>query len=145
MTKLLTSGILILTAVDAALVTKPVLLGILPCISLSLAFRSVFLTNPLVSGIFFSASLIMFSKSDLSVSYLVFKTKPVVSILFTFETNFLYAAFLTTSFFATSRNLLKSTRTIFSLSTSVLSTSVFKLAKFDFTAILEVSIPAASF
>ena len=40
----------------------------------------------LVSGVFFS-------KSDLSVSYLVFKTNPVVSISFTFVTNLSYTVF----------------------------------------------------
>ena len=58
------------TAVNAELVAKPVILGILFSISVILAFKSVFLASSLVSGIFLSASLIFFSKSDLSVSYL---------------------------------------------------------------------------
>ena len=39
-----------------------------------------------------------FSKSDLSASYLIFKTNPLVSILFTFATNLSYTVFLTTYF-----------------------------------------------
>ena len=60
-------------------------------------------------------------------------------ILFTLATNSLYSAFLTTSFFTASLNLLKSTRTGTSLSISNLSAPVFKLAKFVFNAKLEVS------
>ena len=63
---------------------------------------------------FFFASLIFISKSDLSVSYLVFKTNPLVSILFTFATNLLYTGFLTTLVFSTSFSLLKLTGTNFS-------------------------------
>ena len=110
-----------------------------------IVFKSVFLTSLLVLGIFFSASLIFCSKSDLSVFYLVFETKLVISILFTFVSNLLYTVFLTTSFFTTSLSLLKSTGIVINLSISNLSTSVFKLAKFDFSAKLEVSIPVASF
>ena len=54
-------------------------------------------------------------------------------------TNLLYSVFSTTSFFTTSDNLLKSRRTSTSLSISNLSTSVFKLAKFDFSAKLLAS------
>ena len=71
----------------------------------------------------------MFSISDLSVPYLVFKTHALVSILFTLATNLSYKVFLTL-FFATGTNL----------SISNLSTPVFKLAKFDFNAKLKVSI-----
>ena len=59
-------------------------------------------------------------------------------MLSTFVTNLLYSVFFTTSFF-TSDNLLKSTGTGTSLSISNLSTSVFKLAKFDFSAKLLTS------
>ena len=69
--KLSISGILFSTAVNAALVSKPVILYILPSISLTLAFNYAFLKSPILSGIFFSASLIVFSKSDFSVPYLV--------------------------------------------------------------------------
>ena len=71
--------------------------------------------------------------------YLVFNTKSLVSILSTFATNLLYTVFLTTSFFTTSLNLLKSTGIVTNLSISNLSTSVFKLAQFVFHAKLEVS------
>ena len=56
-----------------------------------------------------------------------------------FVTNLLYSVFFTTSLFTTSDNLLKSTGMDTSLSISNLSTSVFKLAKFDFSAKLLTS------
>ena len=68
------------TAVNAAFVANPLMLGILPSISLILALWSVFLTSTLVSGI-------LYPNSVLSVSYLVFKLNPLVPILFTFYTN----------------------------------------------------------
>ena len=77
------------------------MLGILPSVSVILVFKSVFLASSLVSGTFLSASLTFFCKSDLSVSYLVFKTNPVVSMLFTLATNLSYTVFLATSFFTT--------------------------------------------
>ena len=40
-------------------------------------------------------------------------------------------------------SLLKSRRIVFNLSTSILSTSAFKLAKSDFAANLDMSTPAA--
>ena len=83
---------------------------------------------------------ILFSIYDLSVSYLVFKTNVLVSILFTLATNLSYAFFLTAWFFTTSLRLLKSIGTGTNLLISNLSTAVFKLAKFDFNAKLEVSI-----
>ena len=64
------------------------------------------------------------SNSDLSVSYLVFQTNLLVSILFTLATNLSYTAFLTTSFSTTSLSLPKSTGTMTNLSTSNSSTSV---------------------
>ena len=81
---------------------------------------------------FLPSSLIFFSKSDISVSYLVFKTNPVVQILSTFVTNLLYSVFLTTSFFTTLLNLAKSLGTGVNFAMSNLSTSVFKLARFVF-------------
>ena len=63
------------------------------------------------------------------MSYYVFKTNLLVSILFTFLTYLSYTFFLTTSFFTTSLNLLKSTGTGTNLSISSLCTSVFKLAE----------------
>ena len=83
----------------------------------------VFLIRLLPSGTFFS-------NSNLSVSYLVFKTNPLVLVLSTLATNLLYISFLTTSFLTRSLSLLKSTGTGNNLSISTLSTSVFKLAKF---------------
>ena len=60
-------------------------------------------------------------------------------MLFTLATNLSYTVFLTTSFFTASLSLLKSTGTGANLSISNLSTSVFKLAKFDFSAKLLTS------
>ena len=56
------------------------------------------------------------------MSYSVFKTNPLVSILFTLVTNLSYAVFLTTSFFTTSLSLLKLTGIGINLSISNLST-----------------------
>ena len=75
-----------------------------------------------------------FSKSDLSVSYVVFKTNLAVSMLSTLATNLSYSVFLTTSFFTTLLNLAKSLGTGVNLPISNLSTSVFRRAKFDFSA-----------
>ena len=47
--RLLTSGILFSTAVNAAAVAKPAILGILPSISVILTLKIVFLTGLLVS------------------------------------------------------------------------------------------------
>ena len=76
LTKLLILGILFSTAVNAALfVAKPLILGIVLSISVMSALSYVFLTSLLVSGI-------LCSSSDLSMSYLVLKTNPLVSIVF---------------------------------------------------------------
>ena len=66
---------------------------------------------------------------------------PLVSIAFTFVTDFPYTVFLTTSLFTTLFSLLKSTATVFNLCTSILSTLAFKLAKSNFAARLDVSSP----
>ena len=90
------------------------------------------MTRPLVPGI-------LFFNSVLSVSYLVFKTNALLSILFTVATNLSYTVFLTTSFFTRSLSLLKSTGTGANLSISNLSTSVFRPAKSGFNAKHKVS------
>ena len=53
--------------------------------------------------------------------------------------NLLYSVFLTTSFSTTLLSLARSTETVFNLSASFVPTSVFKLAKFDFSAKLLTS------
>ena len=78
------------------------------------------------------------------MSYLVFKTNPLVSTIFTLVTNLSYS-FLTLSFFTTSLSLLKSTGTDINFSISNSSTSAFKLAKSDFAASLVVAIHVACF
>ena len=55
-------------------------------------------------------------------------------MLFTFSTNLSYTVFLTTSFFTTSIDLLKSTGTFTNVSLANLSTSVFRSIKFVFNA-----------
>ena len=83
---LLISEILFSTAVNAPLVANPLTQGILPSTSVILELRSVFLARSLTSGIFLSILL--------TFSYLVLKTKIVVSIPFTFATNLSYSVFL---------------------------------------------------
>ena len=73
------------------------------------------------------------------MSHLVYKTNPLVLILFTFSTNLSYTVFLTKSVFTTPITLLKSEGTGTNLSMSNISTSAFKLIKFVFNAKLEVS------
>ena len=131
---IVTSGILFPAVVNAELVAKPLILGILPSVSVTLALKSVSLTKPLTSGIFLSILLILSQKSDPSFSYLVFKTKFVVSILSTFVSKLLYSVFSSTLFFTTLLNLARPTETVFNLSASILLTSDFKLARFVFDA-----------
>ena len=73
------------------------------------------------------------------MSYLVFKTNYVVSILSTFVTKLLYSVFLILSFFTTLLNIAKSLGTTVNFTMSNLSTSVFKLARFVFDAKLLTS------
>ena len=121
LTKFLTLNILFSTIVNAVFVAKLLTSGILFPNSVSFAY----LTRLLTSGI-------LFSNSILSVLYLVFNRKSVVSILFPFPTNLSYTVFLTISFFTTSLSLLESTGIGANLSMSNLSTLIFKLAKFLF-------------
>ena len=79
LTKLLTLGILFSTVVNAFFVAKLLKSGFLFSNSVSFAF----LTKSVTLGV-------LFSNSDLSVSYLAFKTNSPVSILFTFATNLSY-------------------------------------------------------
>ena len=92
--KLLTLGILFLTVVKAAVVSKLVTSGISPLLSFILALREVLVSKLVISGIWF---LIFFILA-------------------------LYTSFLTTSFFTMSISLLKSTGTGINLLTSNLST-----------------------
>ena len=84
-----------------------------------------------------SAWPIFFFKSDLFVSYLVFKTNPLASILFTLTTNLSYTVFLTTLLLTTLLSLIKSIEALFDLSTSILPISAFKPAKSNFATNLE--------
>ena len=98
----------------------------------STVVNAVFVAKSLILGIFFYDSV-------LSVLYLVFNTKSLVSVLLTSATDSSYVVFLTTSFFTALLSLVKSVGTGTYLSMSNLSTSVFKLAKFVFNAKPEVS------
>ena len=78
------------------------MLGILLSILIILALQSVFVNNSTNIRYFFS-------KSDLPVSYLVFKINPLISVLFTFVTYDLsYAKFLTILLLTTLLSLIKS-------------------------------------
>ena len=87
-----------------------------------------FVANPLISGIFFSTLSILSSKA-LSVVNLVLVTKAEVAVASTLFFYVLYVVFLATSFLTTLLNFAKSSGTVFNLSVSILSTSVFKAAK----------------
>ena len=71
---------------------------------------------------------------------MVFKAKSLILILITFGASLSDTVFLTISFLTTSLNLLKLTGTGANLSMSNLSTSVFGLTKFVFSAKLEESM-----
>ena len=124
----------------ADFVAKLLTSGILPSISVTFVLKSVFfLTKLVTSGIFLSILSVLSSKSHLSFSHLVLETKFVLSIPFTLATNLSYSVFLITSFLTTLLNLARSIGTVFNLPASTLSTSVFKLAKCDFSAKLLTS------
>ena len=76
-----------MTEVSAEFVAKSLILGILLSILVILTLQFVFLTSLPVSTMLLSVSIILFSKSDLSVSYLIFQTNSLVSILFYFANN----------------------------------------------------------
>ena len=101
LTKLLVSGILFSTTVNAEVVARPVVLGILFLTSFIFVLRIVLVARLLISGI-------------------------LSSIFFTFP---LYSVFLKTSFLTTSLNLLKSVGAGANSSISSLSTVVFNLLK----------------
>ena len=82
LTKLLTFSILFSATVNAAFVAKLLTSGTLFSNSVSFSF----LAKSVTLGI-------LFSNSDLSASYLVFKTNPLVSMLSTLATNLLYTVF----------------------------------------------------
>ena len=112
MTKLLTLGILFSTAVRAVVVAKLVILGIWFFTSFILALRLVLVAKLVISGI---QSLIFFLLA-------------------------LHTSFSTTSFFTTSLSLLKSRGKGNTLSTSNLSSLLFKLFKLVGTFFIYLSI-----
>ena len=100
--RLLTSGILLSTAVRVAVVAKLIILGISPLTSFILTLKVVLVAKLVISGTLSSIFLIL-----------------VLCILYTY--------FLTTSFFTALLSLLKSTRTGTYLSTLNLSNLLYKL------------------
>ena len=111
LTKLLVLGISFSTAVSAEVIAKPVILAISFLTSFIFILRLLLVAKLLISGIL---SLIFFTLAS-------------------------YSVYLTTSLLTKLLNLIKSAGTGANLSTSNLSTSVFKLATFVFNAKLEVS------
>ena len=124
MTKLLTRDILFSTAIKAVVVAKLVILGISPLTSFILALREALVAKLVILGISPLTSFVL-ALRQASVAKLVISgiSSSIVLILA------LYTSFLTTSFFTTSLSLLKPTGTGTNLSTSYLSTLLFKLLK----------------
>ena len=120
MTKLLTLGILSSTAVTAVVVAKLVMLGILPLTSFISALRASIVAKLLILGISPLTSFILALR-------VVLVAKLVISGIL--SEHYAYISFLTTLFFTTSLSLLRSSRTGTNLSTSNLSTLLFKLVK----------------
>ena len=99
-----------------------------------------FLKKSTSIGYFFISVINFFCRFDLSVLYCVFETNPLVSIALGWAANLSYTLLSTMLL-----SLLKSPGTLFSLSVSILSTSVFNLAKSAFAAKLDVLAPVAPF
>ena len=104
-----------------------------------------FVAKSVKSGILLSTFVILPSISLTSVLKVRFNNNVLVSILSTLFFNEEYSVFLTVSFFTTLLNLAKSVGTVFNLPTSILSTSVFKAAKFVLDAQLLTSTWVISF
>ena len=111
------------------------------------------MSGPQVLGVFFSASLIFFSRPGLSESYYVLVANPLilgisVSIALTLATNLQilqHTQFLLTTLSTALLSLLKWGWRVLSLSTSKLSTVVLKLAKSVYDANIDVSMPDPPF
>ena len=91
-----------------------------------------FVARSLISGILSSTVVILPFIPVILLLKVLFNNNQVVSILSTFVFKVLKSVFLVTSFFTTLLNLVKSSETLFNLSVSILSISVFNLAKFVF-------------
>ena len=97
------------------------------------------MVRPPCFAILSPTNIIVFFIFKLSVSNVVSKRNFVVSILSSFATNLSHSVLLTISFFTTLLSLAKPLGTGVNLLISSLSTSVFKLAKLDFSAELLAS------
>ena len=104
LTKLLTLGILFLTAVRAVVVAKSVILGILPITSFILALRAPAAVKLVILGISRLTSFILALRV---VTVAKFVISDILSSIFLMLT--LYSVVLTTSFFTILFSLLKST------------------------------------
>ena len=104
-----------------------------------------FVARLVISGILLSTFVIVPSISLTLVIKVLFNNNALVSVLSNLVFNEEYSVFLITSFFTAILNLVKSVGTVFNLSTSILSTSFFKAAKFVFDAKLLTSTWAISF
>ena len=130
MTKLLALVILFSTTVRAVVVAKLLILGISPLTSFTLALRVVLVANLVMLDVWSSMLLI-------SALYSVFLTTSLFTTLLSLpkstgtDANF-PISYLSPLLF----KLLKLSRIVFNLSTSILSNSAFKLAKTEFAALL---------
>ena len=136
-----TLGIIFSRPLRTVVVPKPVILGILPSISLILTLQYISLTSALVSGNFLCGSYFFL----ICQCYIAIKTNPLVLMALTLVTNISNTAFLTTSLSTAILKLLKSAGKVFVLSISISSTSTLKLVKFNFAAKLDASTPCPVF
>ena len=108
----------------AAVVAKLVILGILFLISFTLALRAAVVTKFVILRISFLTSFILALRIILVAELVISGILSSVSLILA-----LYTYFLATSLFTTSLSSLKSTGTVTNLSTSNLSTLLYKLLK----------------
>ena len=82
------------TVTNAKVVAKPLALDFLTFCFTSFSIIMCFCSKSTnVRNLFICSTNFFFSKSGLFVTYLVFKTNPLVSILFTLTTNLLWTVF----------------------------------------------------
>ena len=121
MTELLTLCILFSTAVRAVVVAMLLILGIPPLVSFILALREALV-----------AKLVILVISPLTSFMLALREALVVKLVILYTSLALYASYLMTSCFTTSLSLIKSKGTGTNLSTSDLTTLIFKSLKLVF-------------
>ena len=124
LTKLLTLGILFSTALRALIVARLAILGISPLTSFILELRVVSVAKSVILDISPLTSFILALRAALVATLVI---SDILSSIFIILA--LYTSFLKTSFFTAWLSLHKSTGTGTYLSTSNLSTLLFKLLK----------------